>query len=288
MKNILLSVSALLIVLNVVAQVDFPTDNAVWVNTHYTYTFNPPNPIPFAELTHVDNYCVSGEDTTISGNDYTKVFYCADGYKGALREINSAVFFVPADSTDEYLLYDFAAQQGQALNNVFVGNHFGEDFMLQDFTVQQVGTEVIGGITRRVVWADSYRWIEGIGCQTGLFMEPWPNVSMYEVRLECFSLDGQMIFPTEGNDPCPFLFVGVNDKESQVVVNAYPNPTNHAITIEFGTPQKLVNVSVVNCLGQEVEQLSTTNTSNIQLNLESPSGIYFALVTLENGQHSTL
>lgn len=288
MKKLLLSLISGLLLLTAQAQVAFPTDGAIWTNTHYTFTFNPPNPIPDSELTDVDNYCVNGEDTTISGNDYTKVFYCGETYKGALREVNSAVFFVPADSTDEYLLYDFAAQQGQALNNVYIGNHFGEDFMLQDFMVEQVGTEVIGGLTRRVVWAGGYSWIEGIGCETGLFMEPWPNVSMYEVRLECFSVDGQMIFPNEGNDPCPFLYVGVDESENSVVVDAYPNPTSDAVIIQFSAMQNLVNVSVVNCVGQVIERLSTTNTDQIQLNLESPSGIYFALISFENGQRSSL
>ncbi len=271
-----------------VAQVPFPTNDAVWVNTHYTYTFNPPNPIPIQELTDVDNYCVTGEDTTIQSIACTKVFYCGDNYKGALRDDNGIVYFVPADSSNEYLLYDFTAQLGQTLQNVFIGNHFDNSFMLQDFTVSQIGTETIGGLVRRIVYADSYRWIEGIGCITGLFMEPWPNVSMYEVQLECMSVDGISIYPTEENGACSFT-VGLNESSSSIhVFDVYPNPTTGALTLSFGELQSYVKVSIVNTLGQEVQQLSLFNADRAELYLEEASGIYFANIRTQSGNWSSI
>lgn len=276
-------------VLKIQAQVAFPTDNTIWVNTQYTYTFNPPNPIPDLDLNDVDNYCVNGSDTVIQGNDYTKVFYCGDSYKGALREVNSIVYFVPADSVDEYLLYDFSAQQGQTLQDVYVGNHFDESFMLQDFTIQQTGTEVIGGVSRRVVWADNFRWIEGIGCETGLFMEPWTNVSNYENRLECFSVSGQMIFPTSGVGPCSYLFVDVSETErASSSFELYPNPTDADITIAFGHVQSNALVAITNPIGQEIKHVATTNSDKVELSFEGPSGVYFATVTTSIGNRYTI
>ncbi|MBI1286051.1 MAG: T9SS type A sorting domain-containing protein [Flavobacteriales bacterium] len=270
------------------AQVSFPTSNAVWTNTQYAYVWNPPNPIPDLQLTDVDTYCVDGQDTTIQSNQYTAIYRCQYLYKGALREVNSAVYFVPADSTQEYLLYDFGAQTGQTLQNVYIGNHFDEEFMLQDFTVQQTATEIIGGISRRVVYVDSYRWIEGIGCETGLFMEPWSNVSNYENRLECFTLNSQMVFPTQSTDPCPYIFVGVNDTESSSVsIEIYPNPTNQEVTISLGSVQSNINVSITNILGEQVRNIVATNTDQIHLELKMISGIYHATVTLENGKRSS-
>ena len=290
MKTALLSVCLLLMLtLELLAQVPFPTDNAVWTNTEYTYTFNPPNPIPNSELTDLDVYCVNGQDTTIQSNLYTKVYYCQYIYKGALREENSVVYFVPADSAQEYLLYDFSAQIGQTLEDVYVGNHFDESFMLQDFTVQQIGTEVFGGVSRRVVYAADYRWIEGIGCETGLFMEPWANVSMYEVRLECFTLDDQMVYPTSSTEPCPFVFVDVNDRDAtSLSVEAFPNPTNGTLTIAFGQSQTFIHISILNVFGQEVERLTVLNTDRTELSIEGAAGLYFATVTAENGERSTL
>lgn len=287
MKKLLLCLVSCLFLLSAKAQVPFPMDGAIWVNTEYTYTFNPPNPIPFEELNDVDNYCVNGQDTTIEGNDYTQVFYCGDAYKGAIRDDNGIIYFVPADSTDEYLLYDFTAQENQTLQNVYVGNHNDESFMLQDFTVQQIGTEVIGGVTRRVVWADNFRWIEGIGCETGLFMEPWTNVSMYAVFLECMSVNGQRLFPTEGNEVCP-LTVGLHENDAVASFEIYPNPTAGSLTISFNDIQSEVQISIVNAYGQSLKSFTATNSDKVEMNFDGASGVYFAIITTANGARSTL
>ncbi|MCF8277375.1 MAG: T9SS type A sorting domain-containing protein [Flavobacteriales bacterium] len=284
-KLLILSVSVLLFV-SLHAQVPFPTDGAIWVNTEYTYSFNPPNPIPDSYLNDVDNYCVNGQDTTIQGNDYTQVFFCDDAYKGALREVNSAVYFVPADSTDEYLLYDFAAQVSQVLENVYVGNHNDESFMLQDFTVQQIGTEIIGGVTRRVVWADNFRWIEGIGCETGLFMEPWTNVSMYANFLECMSVNGTTLFPVEGNGACPLTVSVKETANSEISLRVYPNPTAQSVMVEFGEAQNDASITVYNVAGQQLQAIDVENVDRATINLKD-HGMYFLTVSTSNGLRKT-
>lgn len=288
MKKLLLFLVSCLFLLSARGQVPFPMDGAIWVNTEYTYTFNPPNPIPSSTLNDVDNYCMNGQDTTIESNTYTQVFYCGDAYKGAIRDDNGIVYFVPADSTDEYLLYDFTAQENQTLQNVYVGNHNDESFILQDFTVQQIGTEVISGVSRRVVWADNFRWIEGIGCETGLFMEPWTNVSMYAVFLECMSVNGVTIFPTEGNSPCS-LTVGINKPtERNLSASVYPNPHSGSATLQLGSIQTQVDVSILNNLGQQVQSLTAVHTDKVELNLSAPSGVYFVKVISADGATSNL
>jgi hypothetical protein len=281
MKTALSSVLLLLLVVAANAQVPFPLTDATWVNTEYTYTFNPPNPIPDEELTDVDYYCVSGEDTVIQSQTYTKVRYCGDAYKGALRDDSGIVYFVPADSTDEYLLYDFTAQQGQSLNNVLVGNHFDETVYLADLTVNQVTTEVIAGLTRRVVYADSYRWIEGIGCVTGLFMEPWANVSMYDLRLECMSVNGETIFPIEANGDCA-LTVGIAEVPDRSTVSVYPNPSNGLMTITCSGGQMIEKLVLLDVLGREITGLAV-NASTVNWEPSVPNGTYLISVTLQGG-----
>jgi hypothetical protein len=281
MKTALSSVLLLLLVVAANAQVPFPLTDATWVNTEYTYTFNPPNPIPDEELTDVDYYCVSGEDTVIQSLTYTKVRYCGDAYKGALRDDSGIVYFVPADSTDEYLLYDFTAQQGQSLNNVLVGNHFDETIYLADLTVSQVTTEVIAGLTRRVVYADSYRWIEGIGCVTGLFMEPWANVSMYDLRLECMSVNGETIFPIEANGDCA-LTVGITEVPDRSAVSVYPNPSNGVMTITRSGGQMIEKLELLDVLGREITDL-VVNASTVNWEPSVQNGTYLISVTLKGG-----
>lgn len=284
MKKLLLTAFTLVQIASAVAQVPFPLTNATWVNTLYTYTFNPPNPIPDEELTDVEYYCVNGEDTVIQSLTYTKVQYCGDAYKGALRDDNGVVYFVPADSTDEYLLYDFTAQQGQTLNDVYVGNHFDETIYLADFTVDQVTTEVIAGQTRRVVYADSYRWIEGIGCVTGLFMEPWANVSMYELRLECMSVNGQTIFPTEANGDCA-LTVGIEKIKVKNSVSVYPNPSSGLLSVSSANGQMIRKLQLFDLLGKETASIAA-NATTISWEPSVPNGIYLLSVTLQGGATS--
>ncbi|MCB9192314.1 MAG: T9SS type A sorting domain-containing protein [Flavobacteriales bacterium] len=287
MRLLLLAALLMMNVLAVQAQVPFPTSNATWTNTQYAYVWNPPNPIPDLNLIDLDVYCVLGQDTTIQSNQYTAIYYCQYMYKGALREVNSAVYFVPADSTQEYLLYDFGAQVGQTLQNVYVGNHFDESFMLQDFTVQQTGTEIIGGISRRIVNVESYRWIEGIGCETGLFMEPWPNVSNYENRLECFTLNDQMVYPNESTEPCPYVFVDVNNPENSFIsFEVYPNPTLGNINIQINSPISGFLV-ISNSLGQVVDRFQFRNKQQLEIELEGPKGLYMVEIFTESGERFT-
>jgi len=286
MKQLVLCSIACFVFFCANAQVPFPTDNAIWVNTEYYYVFNPPNPIPDLDLNNVDNYCVNGQDTTIQSNTYTQVFYCGDAYKGALRDDNGIVYFVPADSVDEYLLYDFNAQVSQVLEDVYVGNHFGEEFMLQDFTVQQIGTEIIGGVSRRVLWADNFRWIEGIGCETGLFMEPWTNISDYEHHLECMSVNGNTLFPTDGTGDCLLTVDVASVERTQFAV--YPNPSAGNATLKFGAVQTQATIRVLNSLGQQVDSFVATNTNKVEIDLPVNAGIYFLNVTTVDGMAGNL
>ncbi len=288
MKHLLFLIPLALLHVQSIAQpfIDFPTDGAIWVNTEYTYTFNPPNPIPASDLTDVDYYCTLGMDTTIQSNLYTQVYRCGDTYKGALRQDNGVVYFVPRDSVDEYLLYDFGAQENQTLQNVFIGNHFDDSFMLQDFTVNQTGTEFIGGMTRRVVYADQYRWIEGIGCVTGLFMEPWANVSLYENRLECMSVNGTTLFPTDGSGDCSLTVAVATAKN--ISAQIYPNPNAGIATLQFGTVQTDVLVSIFNSIGQMVASFTTADTDRVELAFEGPSGIYNVEIRVGNELRTNL
>ena len=57
-------------------------------------------------------------DTVINGQIFAKL-YKENSYSGAMREgTNRDIYYVPADSTHEYLLYAFNAQVGDTLTNV--------------------------------------------------------------------------------------------------------------------------------------------------------------------------
>ena len=67
----------------------------------------------------------------------------------------------------------------------------------------------------------------------------------------------------------------------------YPNPTNGNLKIELGKELNNVKVTVRNLLGQEVYYKHYASVNQIDLNLESPSGIYLIEI-LSNGKKAVL
>lgn len=62
-----------------------------------------------------------GSDTIIESHNYVKLIEDG-GYKGSMREGESGViYYIPAGSTHEYLLYNFNAQVGDKLSNLWYG-----------------------------------------------------------------------------------------------------------------------------------------------------------------------
>ena len=64
---------------------------------------------------------VLGSDTVIESQNYVKLIE-GGGYKGSMREGESGViYYIPAGSAHEYLLYNFNAQVGDRLTNLWYG-----------------------------------------------------------------------------------------------------------------------------------------------------------------------
>ena len=64
---------------------------------------------------------VLGSDTVIESQNYVKLIEAGE-YKGSLREGESGViYYIPAGSAHEYLLYNFNAQVGDRLTNLWYG-----------------------------------------------------------------------------------------------------------------------------------------------------------------------
>lgn len=109
-------------------------------------------------------------DTLIQDVNYVKLMEQEGPYthfKGAMREgTNRDIYYVPADSTHEYLLYAFNAQVGDTLSNLWVGE-FGRDYQ---GVVQAISNGSPRIFTIGVKFGDEsddylypIRWIEGVG-----------------------------------------------------------------------------------------------------------------------------
>ena len=294
MKKLLLLILVLwqLTALNAQTYIPFPDSAVVWVNA--TYEIGPGNnpwDPPYHQLNSVANYCMSGLDTTINTNFYSKLTVCEGAYKGGIRDNhNGKVYFIPKDSTQEFLLYDFTLNVGDTvtyymdapLSNPVYGMLFTDH-------VQSVGTMTANGVTRKTIsFGGGISWIEGIGNTMGLFAETWINVSNYSRELYCMSLDNASLFHYPNLlDPsvsgsCS-LTLGVNDfKENDFGLSVFPNPNTGKFQLKC-KDQKLDVIEITDVLGNSVLKKRIINeTTDLDLS-ENTNGIYFIIIVDSRG-----
>lgn len=250
-----------------------PTTDARWVCTLYGVEPIPP-PVTYT-LWQANNYCANGQDTTINSTSYTKLEYCSGGYKGAFRNDAGRVYYVPGDSLQEFLLYDFTLSDGETATDVYFEPAWSGEGWLADVTVSNtsISTEYEG---RKVLYLQAGgTWIEGIGAQWGLLSEPWVNVSNYELRLECMSHADTLRYPVvvPGAGACE-LIMGVADPESSTL-GLHPNPTDGLVTISGLPQQGPMSITVFGVDGRSVRTEGFTASNLVQVDLSAlPSGVY--------------
>jgi hypothetical protein len=223
----------------------FPTSDATWVQ-YFEVMVSPP-PAPTFELASTSNFCMDGSDTLIAGTSYTRLEYCNEGYVGGIRSVDEAVYFFPADSTQEYMLYDFGAAVGDTIFDVYVDEPLAtgsEGWMgkrLIDVVVTaKAPSNAYGGRITMQVFAyeadlgmDS-EWIEGIGSVFGLFTFNPLNISEYWYGMECMSHNGTTYWNgsyTELPGTCEPQYMSVPEKE-RTVIATYPNPTVGVVRVQ--------------------------------------------------------
>ena len=156
-------------------------------------------------------YFIEG-DTLINGKEYKKLYsFNVDNqrvktYVMALREEYNKVFFLPTNSTKEYLLYDFGLAVG---STVMVSNVYQTEN--SEISIKVIDDRVlnINGVERRLMKVcriltvdnETYTfpagwWIEGIGSELGLLnnwiFKPQGNNFFYECSIgekTLFSVD---------------------------------------------------------------------------------------------------
>jgi Secretion system C-terminal sorting domain len=255
----------------------FPDSGAIWVNTISYVEFVP---IIHCELASTFNYCVDGEDTIINANTYSVVKICDQNiYVGAWRDINGIVYYVPPDSTSEYVLYDFTVEAGDTIPEVWIGSWPGGVY--QNLSVDQIDSTLIWGTYRKVIYVGQgdYFWIEGIGCTQGLFMDPWVNISGVCFDLYCMSENDTTLYPYENLNSC---YLGVEIEElNDFDFSLYPNPSSDGrFTIESKSKSENLFYKIFTPNGKVVQE-GKLETDQIDLGIIS--GIYFIQVSDGHG-----
>ena len=266
--------------------IPLPDSAARWTNE---YSLVEPFPVNHCEFYDANYYCVNGEDTLINTTYYIKLKFCNNGdYQGAIRNDSGIVFFVPKDSIGEFILYDFTAQVGDTIPNVYWRGFGGAGVpaYLDSAIFTQEDSILIQGNYRKLMYIDfleptsgSVNWIEGIGNTHGFLLGSADNVSGFCLGLSCFSYKDSTLYPQESNQPCA-LDLSFEETEFENKISVYPNPTkNGTITIQH--QEENLNYTIINSRGQEIKRGQLLDD---QLSIADIPGIYFLFLYNDQGQ----
>ena len=148
-------------------------------------------------------------DTLINGQQYVKLTSDKDSpYLGAMREGNNRdIYYVPAGSTNEFLLYAFNAQVGEVLNDLYLGGFEENGYSGRVEAISDGSPRLF---TIRVLYPDgmgvesgesfSVTWIEGVGSPEtpyGLAVVPTVPAEVGIYTLLCAYKNGEQIYVSE-------------------------------------------------------------------------------------------
>lgn len=276
MKKYTLFICALFFLLSAVAQnrayIPFPTKNAIWVNR--TGWRDGSNALIWNDPIF---YCTGTRDTVIGSRSYARINYCGKAYHGALRDDNGKVYYIPADSVRELLIYDFTVKAGDTVSVYFMSAGTFP-FMEYSNKVYKVDSILINGSYRkRIHFANQFKWIEGIGNSKGLFVEFFVNVSGWDTEILCMSVDDIKLFPSFSLGKCSTV-TQIPSADDEHVVRLFPNPTMGKITLEQEN-RSIIIAEILDIYGRTALTVAVKDNS-ADMDLSSlPSGIYMMRLT---------
>jgi Secretion system C-terminal sorting domain len=254
--------------------VPLPDSGAIWVNTLSLLQGGP----QMCVLEDVTTLCVNGIDTTINANTYTKLDTCGGGYKGALRNENGKVFYVPKDSIIEFLVYDFTVSVGDTIDSVYFEVYGAPQGYLEQTIITSIDSILIFGEYRKRMH-DSFgavQWIEGIGNTLGLLISG-VGISNWCQDLNCMSDNDSILWPFEGIGTCQ-LDLGIDLINFNFQV--FPNPSSDGIfNIDFTSTSNDLNFKIITPNGQVVQEGKLKSN---QIDIGTKSGIFF--IQVSNGK----
>ncbi|HYX07889.1 MAG TPA: T9SS type A sorting domain-containing protein, partial [Bacteroidales bacterium] len=195
-------------------------------------------------------------------------------YLGAIRTDENQVFFIPAEDSVSYIIYDFSLNQGDTIN-------WSRPDIIENFVAAVTDTDsiLIGGKYRKRISLDVYgtlpdQWIEGIGSINGLFStfgyRSWEKI-IHE--LMCYR-DNDIIFNNFGCNACDIIssYNNIETKKYKI----FPNPTHEEVTIEFPDNVYPIRINIYESTGKLVFQIKEIKSNPINLNLANLNkGIFF-------------
>lgn len=227
---------------------------------------------------------LSNADSMYSNLTYLKLF-ADDEYIGLLRESSdSVIYFLPKDSVQDYVLYDFSVKTGDTVYNVYTrGGIIPKLYVIAAFPL----TIVVSNSGSALEY-----WYYGIGGSQGLMETTAVLESTFFHKMDCMSDLNQRWYPSQSTTigPCEKTLVGLSSREKvDGDLRIYPNPVNDYFEIETEGLSKFT-VRILDALGavvfQEHYQGGETIIANPRIaNLSK--GIYLVIVSGENVKSRT-
>ena len=274
----------------------FDNSDSRW---HVAKTFsaaNLQNPSFAATTTTV--YGFQG-DTLINSEQWFKLYSTNDSlfqtnlvYQGLTRTENNRILYLnPSNQLDT--LYDFNLNVGDSvlyylygeypewisiinIDSVLLNETFYKRFTFSEPSIN--GFEELDEV-----------WIEGIGSIHGPLFPDFPIKFSQEIPdsmlLVCSFSDEQHIWKHHSYSDCYVnIVLGIGIIEP-LNFKVYPNPFSGTINLENAN-NEIVNVTILNSLGQVIRQVKITST-NATIDLsELNDGLYF--VKIDDGKNSTM
>ncbi|MFU8844821.1 MAG: T9SS type A sorting domain-containing protein [Bacteroidales bacterium] len=290
MKTIALQISSILVVcslsLGISAQnyVPIPESNAFWCEYTLIWEGWEPSVIP--------TYSFTVGDTIINGTQYSKAYYSYGYYPDPWtqsmyvcsyrNDTSQKVYYVPKDSINEYLLYDFSLVTGDIIELKGILMWGGSlDWVFNVYAVDSV--EIDGNYRKRMeMRLGTYPWgywIEGIGSTKG-FLRILDYIYMSSSEeLNCFLHNDEIVF--KNPDSYFSTCCGITGLNMQAAHDcrpkAYPNPSNGVFYLK-GLPDNVTSVKIYNLFGRFIAEIPlNSETSAIDLTGYAP-GLYLLLI----------
>lgn len=215
-------------------------------------------------------------DTFITNQRYAKL-YKENNYLGALREGNNAdIYYIPSDSTHEYLLYAFNAHVGDTLKNVWFGFQDKNHLPFQNVIVKEIQTTnprtFVLDVERKFINDEivhgELKWLEGIGFLSspdGGFFDPLAGGFCYNVL--CAYMEGEQVYTSEMGQKYGCYYDGNVPQTDTIPLFIKDGPGSS--TVEPVDPNQIVAVlqmdvlSIYEYIGKEIGyKLSQTSSSS--------------------------
>ena len=262
-------------------------------------------------------------DTLIQDVNYVKLMEQEGSntyYKGAMREgTNRDIYYVPAGSTNEFLLYAFNAQVGEVLNDLYLGGfeengYSGRVEAISDGSPRLFTIRVLYPAGMGVEPGESFSvtWIEGVGSPEtpyGLAVVPTVPADIGVYTLLCAYKNGEQVYTSAMGEQygCEYNYnpdtthtdtipLYIKDGPGSSTVDPvdpnqiYATLMGNVLTVHNNTGAQVTftvnNISVKNVAARvrsNVEPVSFTDSVSTEL---SEDGIYEILLTSEEWNYT--